>query len=290
MLWKTQNIQQKKNPSRITSIDFIRNIACFNVIMLHSSMPFFFNNNVYQTGFSSVLSQIIYYLGTAAVPLFFMTNGFFLINRAQISYKYIFSKIALILVPVLAWNFLICILKFIIKHRINFFQDVGNSLIQKGFFFQFQFLGALMIILLFAPILNYIMKKSVNIVLIILALLLIFSWAIDVYNHISGKAPIQSHIIQTFRLWTWASYYIAGGLFGHYFKKINWQYFKKRLSILLLFLTILVIVFSISNHQWTLNPFAEYNYDNILVFIWIMIIFAKLSFYSKFQLFFQNDY
>lgn len=75
---------------RIIGVDLVKVFACFSVILLHTSMPFFYSNQTFKIGNFSIISEILYYAGTAAVPLFFMANGFFLLNRSKMSYRYIY--------------------------------------------------------------------------------------------------------------------------------------------------------------------------------------------------------
>lgn len=149
-----------KNKQRIVGIDIVKAMACIFVILLHTSMAAFLRDGVALS--HTMPSQIIYYLGTGAVPLFFMANAFFIINRSEISYKYICKKIIAILIPVFLWNALL-FLGYIMKGKeTNYIYLAFGSLIQRGFFFQFWFLGALILLLLFAPILNGLLKKSLK--------------------------------------------------------------------------------------------------------------------------------
>ncbi|MEE6680064.1 acyltransferase [Pediococcus pentosaceus] len=269
---------------RIVGVDLIKVLACFSVIMLHVSMPFFYSDGAFKVGNTIVLSKTVYYLGTSAVPLFFMANGFFLVNRAKMSINYVLNKIGLIMIPILGWNLIVFIPKIILKKNENgYFETVLGSLIQKGFFFQFWFLGALIIMLFLVPILNKIMKSSIKLYVIVLIIFLIISWLIDLYNHFSGAIPLQKNVIQTFRVWTWISYYMSGGLIGNLIKKINFIDFKKQLNYFSVVLTVLTIIYSIYNAAWISNPFAEYNYDNILIFIWIVTIFLTCISTTKFS-------
>lgn len=200
------------------------------------------------------------------------------------SINYVLNKIGLIMIPILGWNLIVFIPKIILKKNENgYFETVLGSLIQKGFFFQFWFLGALIIMLFLVPILNKIMKSSIKLYVIVLIIFLIISWLIDLYNHFSGAIPLQKNVIQTFRVWTWISYYMSGGLIGNLIKKINFIDFKKQLNYFSVVLTVLTIIYSIYNAAWISNPFAEYNYDNILIFIWIVTIFLACISTTKFS-------
>ncbi|EOD7438451.1 acyltransferase [Enterococcus faecium] len=272
---------------RILGIDLIRVLACFSVIMLHVSRPFFYREGTWNTGETLILSKIIYYLGTSAVPLFFMVNGFFLVNRSKMSINYIKKKIGLIMIPILGWNLIIFIPKLILKKNENsYLEMVLGSLVQKGFFSQFWFLGALIIILLLVPILNKIMTKSVKLYFTILIMFLVISWGIDLYNHFSDCVPLEANVTQTFRLWTWLSYYMIGGLIGKLEKKINFVNLNKPLKYLLVIMSPIIVIYSICNITWISSVFAEYNYDNILIFIWIVIIFLlciSFAYFSKYE-------
>lgn len=135
------------------------------------------------------------------------------------------------------------------------------------------FLGALIVVLLLVPLLNKLMRYSVKWFVGVMMLFLVISWGIDIYNHLSNTAPVQLHVIQTFRLWSWISYYMTGGLIGHYMKEDNFLSRKNAINWCTAVLTILVIGYSMINKFWVHNPFAEYNYDNVLIYSWIVVVF-----------------
>ena len=81
---------------RDCNIDIIRLIACAAVVGLHT-----FPKDL------SLVTASLYYLSGFAVPFFFMSSGFFLLNRGELNYKYVWHKCAGIIKIVLFWN---CIL------------------------------------------------------------------------------------------------------------------------------------------------------------------------------------
>lgn len=211
---------------RILSLDLIKGLACLLVIFLHVSSPFFYQDSSVVS--HTYFSQVLYYVGTPAVPLFFMVNGFLLINKRSINYKYIFRKMFSILVPVLAWNGVLFVLYFLVGKGKNLFELILGSLIQKGLFFQFWFLGALMLVLLLVPLFNKLLKISRIAYLIILMIFLIICVSIDFLNHMYFDAPLQMNIIQTFRIWTWITYYLIGGFMGYIF---HTRVYKRSITI-----------------------------------------------------------
>ena len=241
---------------RNIDIDFIKVIACIGVVLLHTTMPGF-----KETGSWNYLTYL-YYLGTYSIPLFFMVNGYLLLGKNEISYSYILQKIKWILVTVSIWTLIIWIYKRDFSQ--NPIKKVLGSLLQRGYFFQFWFFGALILIYLCLPILKRFLKSK-NRYLLVLSLLVIIGFVLELTNYLLQK-PVQVYVIQTFRLWTWFFYYILGGFIAQFnlanlrscFK--NWM---KVVTLVLLFISpfILYVLAKDIHH----NLYAEYFYDSIFV-------------------------
>ena len=88
---------------RNTNLDLIKSVACISVVGLHAV---------------SMNNYTLYYLCDCGVPLFFMVNGYLLLSRERISFRYVFYKLAHILKIVLSWNFLIAIPVLIFRQKI----------------------------------------------------------------------------------------------------------------------------------------------------------------------------
>ena len=153
---------------RIEWIDLLKIVACFLVVVLHS-INYGLKSNGYVNGLW------IYYIGTLAIPIFFMINGYLQLGR-DLTYKYLISKVIKIFIVVIFWCSGIYLIKFILYDETNnYFFDVFGSLIQKGILPHFWFLGTLIILNLIFPLLNRIYKmKHFNIILIALFILNIF--------------------------------------------------------------------------------------------------------------------
>lgn len=242
--------------TRNINLDLIKIIACIGVVLLHTTMPGFKETG--QWNYSSYL----YYLGTYSIPLFFMVNGYLLLGKNEISYSYILQKIKWILVTVSIWTLIIWIYKRDFSQ--NPIKKVLGSLLQRGYFFQFWFFGALILIYLCLPILKRFLKSK-NRYLLVLSLLVIIGFVLELTNYLLQK-PVQVYVIQTFRLWTWFFYYILGGFIAQFnlanlrscFK--NWM---KVVTLVLLFISpfILYVLAKDIHH----NLYAEYFYDSIFV-------------------------
>lgn len=246
---------------------------------MHVSAAAFIYNKGFSDNIDVIPNQFIYYLGTVSVPLFFMANGFFLINRKVMNYKYIFRKIILILIPVFFWNLLYTFYGLIFKGSFqNVFLVSLKSLLQEGYFFQFWFMGSLIVLLILVPFFNYLIKNYKKTYFFILFVLLFVSLIFDLCNHFSGQEPIQVSIIQTFRLWTWGAYYMLGGIIGDEKTSVRIKaWFQKvKGNIVTIVLSVLLPFYAIINKQIFGNPYAEFNYDNVIVMLWIFFIFIFL--------------
>lgn len=250
------------------NIDFLRIIACFAVIGLHT-----FESN-------TISSNIIYYLCGFAVPTFFMISGYFLLNKGIIEGKYVRKKIFSIIRLVLCWNFLI---KFtdisgryldgetISFNIIDFLIESFFSFFQIGTLWQFWYVGALLIIYLTLPFLTKISEKNRNILFVLVGILLII---IDMKS-IINKSPIELTVSQTLRLWTWFFYLFLGGKI-----KIIKEKFYSKINITIHFVLLIGITILNLFYQFFVTTYiyerwiqAEFFYINILEIIWIVLIF-----------------
>ena len=138
--------------TRNINLDLLKIMACVGVVLLHTTI----------SGFKDTESwnylTFLYYLGTYSIPLFFMVNGYLLLGKNEISYSYILQKIKWILVTVSVWTLIIWIYKRDFSE--NPIKKVLGSLLQRGYFFQFWFFGALILIYLCLPILKKVLKSK----------------------------------------------------------------------------------------------------------------------------------
>lgn len=186
---------------REINIDFIKIMACFGVVALHTI-----------NGSLGVVNMIITLLATMCIPLFFMVNGYLMFKKDDITYSYVFHRIGKIITVCFAWEFLHAVAYFLYYRKWrNFLLSFILDFIQEGLFFHFWFMGALIIINLLLPSLRKLEKKNLQ----KYALLTLFLGFIGVgmeFVSLILKEQIQLNIIQTFRLWTWLFYFMVGGL------------------------------------------------------------------------------
>lgn len=188
-------------PKRDIRLDLLKVLACFAVVGLH----------VFSLEYNSKLIGFIHYLFGYAVPVFFMVNGYLILNKEKLNYSYVFRKIKNILVVVCIWNFLIYIPKALVKHQFeNPVLMILGSLVQKGFMWQFWFLGAMILTYLLAPLIHKAINKSRWGYPVILSILLVFCIVLTILHAVTGKSLVEEYF-QTFRIWTWLLFFVLGG-------------------------------------------------------------------------------
>ena len=242
--------------TRNINLDLIKVLACIGVVLLHTTMIGFKD-----TGSWNLLAYL-YYLGTYSIPLFFMVNGYLLLGKSNITYSYILQKVKWILIIVSSWTTIIWLFKR--DFTVNPIKKIVGSLLQKGYFSQFWFFGALILIYLCLPVLKKILnskRKYLYILSCLIAIGLIFELA-----NIILQMPLQSYVIQTFRLWTWFFYYLLGCLLAQFDKDFIKNGFKRWMKVAAIMLLLIspVILFFLAKTIYH-NLFAEYFYDSILV-------------------------
>lgn len=254
---------------RNLGLDLLKIFSCIGVVVLHSTRPGF-NLENYN------ISAYLYYLATYAIPLFFMLNGYFLLNKKKLPYSYVFNKIRGILTIVFVWNMLIWVIKR--DFNVNPLMKIIGSLVQKGYAYQFWFFGSLIIIYLTLPIVKKVLEKDYS-YFVILLILIVIGIVIEMINTFIFHKPLQQYVPQTFRLWTWFFYYILGGYLG----KINIQEIKLtkliKISFSIIFIISPILLFYLAKNVYHDAP-AEYFYDSMIVkivSIGLFILFLKIE-------------
>ena len=254
---------------RNLGLDLLKIFSCIGVVVLHSTRPGF-NLEHYN------ISAYLYYLATYAIPLFFMLNGYFLLNKKKLPYSYVFNKIRGILTTVFVWNMLIWVIKR--DFNVNPLMKIIGSLVQKGYAYQFWFFGSLIIIYLTLPIVKKVLEKDYS-YFVILLILIVIGIVIEMINTFIFHKPLQQYVPQTFRLWTWFFYYILGGYLG----KINIQEIKLtkliKISFSIIFIISPILLFYLAKNVYHDAP-AEYFYDSMIVkivSIGLFILFLKIE-------------
>lgn len=266
----------EKKLKREKWLDYIKIMASFLVVILHTI-------NIGLEENKRNIGLIFYYIGVFAIPLFFMVNGYLQLRKDKIKYSYCIKKIIKILGIVLIWNIAIAIPYLILKGEYkNFiYESIKNLFLQKGYYNHFWFLGTLIIIYIFLPLFIKIFNSQKRKYITITSILIITCMAVDILNirnNLLEKKVIIDIVPQTFRMWTWITYFCIGGCLS----RINIEKIKtKKLQILTIITTIGIVIYQ---YQLSIklygNLYAENFYDNFLVMlgaILIFILFKKIN-------------
>ncbi len=253
-------------------IDICKITAMFLVIILHTVCNGIKDNQ-------KDISLLIYYFGTFAIPLFFMVNGYLQLNKVK-NYKYVVKKILNIFFVCFIWNIPIAIFKLVINgEHLNIVGNVFLNYIQKGYFWQFWFLGALILIYIFLPLFQKLFNRTDKYKFFTI-LLVIVSSLIDLFNIVNNNFfendIIKNIIPQIFRIWTWLTYFFIGGLIrkSDPLKKLD----NKKLIIITFILLLITILYAyaFSNNLYS-SLFAENLYDSFIVIATTFLIFNCFS-------------
>jgi len=193
---------------RNLGLDLLKVLSCFFVVTLHST------GSLATTDISGSfnLAKIMNYISTVAVPLFFMVNGYFLLNKDQ-GYKKMATKIYGVLLIIFLWGSIYYFIKMATgKGGGNYVASILEPLLQIGSFYQFWFFGSLLILYLLVPIIRTAFR-NVKTALLVTAIMVIVCAIIDVLG-IASKTQFDMNVTQTFRMWTWVCYYMLGGCLG----------------------------------------------------------------------------
>ena len=248
---------------RDLSIDVIKIVAMFSVILLHTSVSF-------ESLDSYIIANTMKTCGLMAVPLFFMVSGYLMLGKKDISYRYVFRKIYSILRYVICFSFLYWLIFSIKNWDFNIISLIKGSflsLFNRGFFPWFWYFGAISIIYFLLPILNYIYVKDFNgggnmlIGTLLITQFLIFQYAANIHMDNMG-------INITFKIYNWLTFFWIGGIIKHYnLKSRNW-----------FFLVLLLIVnIFFQNLEKGYLPQTEFLYASLPLLLLVITIFTFIK-------------
>ena len=267
------------------NVDLIKLLSCLAVIGLHV----FYNKN-------SVASSVIYYLCGFSVPSFFMSTGYFVMNRQTADRTYAVRKFLGLLRLLLLWDILEFGVRVIIRaakgQDLSAFGPVGlakavvRSIIQKGVLWEtmwhFWYLAALMILYLLLPLLYrlYVGDRSpddrFSSLFRLWAGLALVGILAQLISYCIGQ-PFQKFFCQTFRLWTWLQYLVLGGLAPRLRTAAEKRLPLPLHGLCLFLMTVYVMVYqNIVGRGLLHNLYAEYFYDDAFTVFWVLLLYTFL--------------
>lgn len=216
------NIEQGFAPANVKerniNIDFLKFIACLAVVGLHTLQKDL-----------SVFNASLYHLCGFAIPVFFFSSGYILLQRKEITIRYSLKKSLNMIRVLLFWNICIAMGVVCLKRLqgeavewTSFFRNITyRPLIQNGFLWQFWYFGAMILMYLLLPFIHRAINNNKIGWQKLWSIFVIVCVCIQIVSLRRGM-PVQKEVIQTFRIWTWIQYFLLGGglwFFHIYFKE-----------------------------------------------------------------------
>ena len=187
--------------NRNQSIDLIKIIAMFGVIGLHVFIEYI-DNPIVQIADNHI--PII------SIPLFFMVSGYLMTSKKTLDWKYVLRKVKNIVVFVSTISVIYYLLKFLMYNQKPSVSFLFQPYIQRGDLSKFWYFGAMIPIYLMAPFLVRLIRSKYLVSILVVGTL--FLNCVFILNFMYG---LELHIIQSFRVYTFAFYFIIGG--GYFF-------------------------------------------------------------------------
>ena len=227
---EAMNNIQTKHKQRNVGLDLIKILACLGVVAAHTIYPS-----------KGCVNRIVTLLAVTSIPLFFTVNGYLMLRKEELNYKYMLKKILRILLVCFSWEFLHAVAYLIYYKRFrNFVISFVMDFFQQGLFFHFWYMGALILVYLAMPLLHKLLKKAPDIYVVVFTALIIICAGIDLSAMIV-KQQFILEVPQNLRCWTWLLYAMAGGYAAMEGKAV--RRFDSLNGYVKLFLTGLMLIF-----------------------------------------------
>ena len=209
---------------RVLYLDFLRCLAIFLVIILHSNAPVLVNPDFYQLS-SWYLCMLLDPLNRTGVPLFFMISGYLLLSRTSTKdlCKFYKHNIPKLLVPLFAWNIIYFWARSQIFHVEINFKSFVEVLLNQGISYHMWFIYTMLAIYIFCPFLKRLVDGCTQTQLFFLICIILFPTAI--LPLVAPHLPIEIGLFNLFslgELQARVGYFLLGYLLG------NWDMKKRR--------------------------------------------------------------
>lgn len=190
----------KEMKKRKYGIDLIKIIACVIVVAAHTLVI---------TG--RPFHRVIVFNCSVAMPLFCMVSGYLMMRRSVLDYRYALRKIASILLVCFCWEALHAAANFLVYRELReFWVSFVLDFFQKGLFYHFWYMGALILVYLYMPLADKLYRHSEKGYLAVLLLLGLVNTGLDAAA-ILTKNHIVEALPQSLRIHFWYFYAMLGG-------------------------------------------------------------------------------
>jgi len=264
-------------------IEFIRFLATFSVVWLHSAAPLLYKYNE--------LSIIDWWTGNiydsmvrTCVPLFFMLSGYLLLDKSETLGNFFAKRINKVLVPLVVWSIFYILWKRYYENGepLSFYSFY--SLLLTPAYYHLWFFYAIIGLYLYVPILRIFVQNSK--ITILYYFIVLWFFAVSIIPFIEKETHVNS-IIDLKMISGYVGYLVIGHVLGKI--KINKKILM--LSFLVAFLSFLVTIiatyfFTAQNGGIFYDYFYEYLSPNIILMS--VAVFILLKYISEEFSVFEN--
>ena len=181
-------------------IDLIKIIACVIVVAAHTLVI---------TG--RPVHRVIVFNCSVAMPLFCMVSGYLMMRRSVLDYRYALRKIATILAVCFAWEVLHAAAHFAVYRELReFWVSFVLDFFQKGLFYHFWYMGALILVYLYMPLADKLYRRSKRGYLAVLLILGLVNTGLDIAAILTKNHAVEA-LPQNLRVHFWYFYAMLGG-------------------------------------------------------------------------------
>ncbi len=184
---------------RDVGLDFIKILAAIFVVKLHCGGEGYFADG-------------LHYICGSAIPLFLMVSGALILNKQNLKYSYIFSKIGNVFIIMILWSLVLCLGKFMFSHTfVNPFNYMVRAFRQEGALSHFWYLWMLIPVYCVCPILVKLINVKRSACLTTVILFCVCS-VFAINSLLVGQYGIEAKTPQALRIWIPLMYFWCGGL------------------------------------------------------------------------------
>ena len=222
--------------TRDYSLDILRIVAIFAVVLIHITAPYGLNNDFIVDEFDSWLVRIVNFSLFWCVPVLFMLSGALLLDKRKESMRIFYNKrLQKILLPTIFWSIIFLSYLYIYRDFTTF--NVVGALLKGKPFYHLWYMFAIIGLYIFVPYIRILLTNLNNLQLRwLIVLLFVFSIGHNFSSHYLNN---QSTIFSSFL--TYLGYFFLGHELYKYKSKIS-RYRHISLSIFI----ISVLITSIS--------------------------------------------
>lgn len=181
-------------------IDMIKIIACVIVVAAHTLVIT-----------DRPLHRVVVFHASLAMPMFCMVSGYLMMRRSVLDYRYALRKIATILAVCFAWEALHAAAHFAVYRELReFWVSFALDFFQKGLFYHFWYMGALILVYLYMPLADKLYRRSEKSYLAVLLILGLVNTGLDIAAILTKSHAVEV-LPQSLRIHFWYFYAMLGG-------------------------------------------------------------------------------